>query len=827
MNNIKNSISSITNNTSKIFTKNLIEKIILLFIVSIILFHIIHIPPLLYLLVEISIVTLLIYLYKPSKNYEFYFQITPLFITNNIAYVMISPYVYKYSPLMIIFAVLIIFYIYITFIFFQNIKNENYNNNIIDIFPEHKHDLVRIKHYLSTFEIIGINATWGNGKTYLINALEKENDIQDKYFFITINLLSCNLNELQLFLINELERALNNFGIASIYSLKLKNILNKNEMLKNISEIILFNTDLYSKLLCSFKNELKKSGKTFVIVYEDIDRINSSDIIKEIFSISENIACHHIKIIYEYDKNNLMSIDKVFDRNYIEKYIPYTINLTSLKFMTVISYILKNKKIDEHILNDDDFKYLIIPVYYNFSLQNIFIKSLPNKSEELNLNIISIRKIEHFISELAVIFESYPKYLKKEQKKHVVTFFVLKHFYPELYDKLDVFKTLEECLKLEINGGSLTISEIKESIDNKKLDPNNISFTSDNNKICLAFLSLFEYNFDIGHFQYDPNNPSARLNKNINDLKKEDANEKKDRLIWNLLCSGKSEYTDVQLMVDSLKQIFSLEVHQQESALNKLFNDYYNGKDNFKNDNQTIFRFGIPQYTSLFQALSLYTTDKNIWIKFLNYYFDKSLPQNITIDLVSNLRYCPINNKELYLHILTKFCEFQIIGNMNNNEFYWKFLHKYLHQCIIFGYVLREPSTDFFTRDKNFVFFDENMEKIIISTLLQFKKHLLKEYNLLPLDKIKNEINLIANFIDKNLELINQENVIQDEPVFKVNISSQRSSHTEINRLKALYTYNPDQEYILDEIEKSYIAGKITPYEISQLPFIKTEDILY
>ena len=68
---------------------------------------------------------------------------------------------------------------------------------------------------------------------------------------------------------------------------------------------------------------------------------------------------------------------------------------------------------------------------------------------------------------------------------------------------------------------------------------------------------------------------------------------------------------------------------------------------------------------------------------------------------------------------------------------------------------------------------------------------------------------------------------IQDEPVFKVNISSQRSSHTEINRLKALYTYNPDQEYILDEIEKSYIAGKITPYEISQLPFIKTEDILY
>ena len=63
--------------------------------------------------------------------------------------------------------------------------------------------------------------------------------------------------------------------------------------------------------------------------------------------------------------------------------------------------------------------------------------------------------------------------------------------------------------------------------------------------------------------------------------------------------------------------------------------------------------------------------------------------------------------------------------------------------------------------------------------------------------------------------------------MFKVNISSQRSAHTETNRLKSLYTYNPDQEYILKEIKKSYIAGKITPYEISQLPFIKTEDTLY
>lgn len=804
-------------------TKNTSKKIILAFIISINIFYIIPVPTYLYIFTTSGILFFLIYSYAPEKNYELYSQILPLVFINNLAYALISLYEDTLYPFIFLIFLLIYFYPYIL-LEHQN-KSIEGNKNFY-IFPERSYDLKRVKQYLSDFEIIGINASWGDGKTYLINALEKEPDIKDKYFFITIKLLSCNLNELQILLINELETSLNNFGIISVYSPKLQDMLSENSTLKSISEIFLFNSNLYSKLLHSFKQELTKTGKTFVIVYEDIDRITSTNTIKEIFSISENLACPHIKIIYEYDKKNLMSIDKVFDRNYIEKYIPYTINLTNLKFMTAISYILKNKKIDEHILNDDDFKYLIIPIYYNFTLQDIFIKSLPNKSEKLNLNVIAIRKIEHFISELTAIFESYPNYLEKEQKKHVVTFFVLKHFYPELYDKLDVFKTLEECLKLEINDESLTISEIKESIDNKKLDQNNISFTS-NNKICLAFLSLFEYNFDIGHFQYDPNNPSARLNKNINYLKKEDSNEKKDRLIWNLLCSGKSEYTDVQLMVDSLKQIFSLEVHQQESALNKLFDDYYNGKDNFKNDNQTIFRLGIPQYTSLFQALSLYTTNKNIWIKFLNYYFDKRLPQNITIDLVSNLRYCPINNKELYLHILSKFCKLNIIGNMNNNEFYWRFLHKYLHQCIIFGYVLREPSTDFFIRDKNFVFFDKNMKEIITPILSQFKKHLLKKYYLLPLNKIKIEINLIVNFIDKNLELINQENVIQDEPVFKVNISSQRPYHTEINRLKALYTYNPDQEYILEEIEKSYIAGKITPHEISQLPFIKTEDILY
>ena len=55
-----------------------------------------------------------------------------------------------------------------------------YSKNLIsekyELFRERSKDLIRIKNYLFNFNIIGINAPWGAGKTYLIQKLQNEID---------------------------------------------------------------------------------------------------------------------------------------------------------------------------------------------------------------------------------------------------------------------------------------------------------------------------------------------------------------------------------------------------------------------------------------------------------------------------------------------------------------------------------------------------------------------------------------------------------------------------------------------------------------------------
>jgi hypothetical protein len=81
-------------------------------------------------------------------------------------------------------------------------KKNNLDNKKL-IFKREK-DLERLLYYMDMFDIIGINAVWGVGKLFLVNELKKI--IKEKYEIIEIDILSCNLNELQLILIKKSKR---------------------------------------------------------------------------------------------------------------------------------------------------------------------------------------------------------------------------------------------------------------------------------------------------------------------------------------------------------------------------------------------------------------------------------------------------------------------------------------------------------------------------------------------------------------------------------------------------------------------------------------------
>lgn len=62
------------------------------------------------------------------------------------------------------------------------------------LYKERGYDLQRILDYILEFEILGVNAVWDAGKTFVANQLKRNPEVQKQFEIIQIDLLSCNLD---------------------------------------------------------------------------------------------------------------------------------------------------------------------------------------------------------------------------------------------------------------------------------------------------------------------------------------------------------------------------------------------------------------------------------------------------------------------------------------------------------------------------------------------------------------------------------------------------------------------------------------------------------
>lgn len=88
---------------------------------------------------------------------------------------------------------------------FKNLKKEEANDSP-KLLRKRQRDLERLLIYVDMFEIIALNGKWGTGKTFLVNELKNDRQIKKKYDIIEIDVLTCDLNELLLILVKEIER---------------------------------------------------------------------------------------------------------------------------------------------------------------------------------------------------------------------------------------------------------------------------------------------------------------------------------------------------------------------------------------------------------------------------------------------------------------------------------------------------------------------------------------------------------------------------------------------------------------------------------------------
>lgn len=169
------------------------------------------------------------------------------------------------------------------------------------LFKEQVPDKARLIQYIQDLPIVGIHAKWGNGKSFLWENLRS--DLQAQFEIVQIDLLACDLDEIEAFLIRELEKVLERGQIYPENAHYLKAQLGKNSALEKLGGIA--GESGFSDTFDSLQQELERLPKKVLLNFEDIDRIRSEEVIQKIFAISEKLASDRVHVVFQYNKEAL------------------------------------------------------------------------------------------------------------------------------------------------------------------------------------------------------------------------------------------------------------------------------------------------------------------------------------------------------------------------------------------------------------------------------------------------------------------------------------------------------------------------------------------
>lgn len=795
---IKNIYTLIKTN---IFKKDFLINILWIFLLSLIFFYSFPISFKFYFSILLGVWFFLVLQYPIYKNENWYIQFIFFSIINSISLYLVR-YLQKKFFLILSIKILIVYYsILFCIILFKSIYyTSNINlENTEDLFVERKYDLERLLNYLNNFSIIGINGEWGSGKSFLIDHLKN-------FILIKIDLLSCNIDEIQTVILNEIDKLLKNQGIFSPFSPKLKKIIQQGKLFENISQLFVKNDISYSDAITGLRNNLRSINKPVVIVYEDLDRVENSTVIKQILGISEKIAGNNIKILYQFSETSLL--EKGIDRAYLEKYIPFILNLTDIPFRSTLSYVLEEKSNKDFLLKEEDFTFLYSPIYLPH-FKNFDNLNRPLTSMRFELTNVTIRKTQLFLTELNQVINE--KEIYKKNNRVVILFFILKHFYYEAYKKISLGESLLDTFTFLYQDKNDTILNWAIYCQNEGINIFDL-MTTEENQLSAFIISIFEYNCDIESIG---NDLEDFINESKNNIKNKNLNEEKSRIIWSLIANGKSEYTDCEKFINTFyNEVIDTPKTEWINNFNKLYNNLYNGKykDTEKRDNYSIFRLGISRMVSLFQANYIIGRTGSQWINLIDFYFlyNKNL-DTITPELIECLCYCDLSDRNSYLYIINKFNNLKIAKNLNSHKSYKKFLLEYLSMLSTLGFCDTHDIWDL--KDKSKEYIDtKTIEKFVFSPL---KKKLKKLLSNVKLKIVQKDIEIIIKFLDKNIEIINTPDEFTKPALFSnVNWRIKSTNQEMVDKLNSS-TLN-DREF-KKEVIKKYQNQELVPYEVAEL----------
>lgn len=691
-------------------------------------------------------------------------------------------------------------------------KNKGLEKTDENLYKNRKKDKEFILNFLKNNDnkniyTLGIDSEYGTGKTFIVEKAIEELE-KKKFEVIKIRCMLLEKEEIYSYILKKIRKILSQNAIFTISFEKLSNTFLKtidNKFFGGISELLSQNSIIDE--IDYFKEVIEKLDKTIILIFDDIDRVNDIEKIERILSFISDFSIKNIKILVLFNSKNLKMIDEKYNRNYLEKYIPVTRKITDVPFVELLK-----KEITLNNLDEEDFKFLYIiekedifiyPKEYqkmrdvfqfNYDFENLINGKIKIKSLEF-----SPRMVKNFIEEVSDFLKLNSGW--EIEKRLIIAYIFLKNlYYDEFYEKIENnSKSFVEMFPIKLDFENENIDLTLEDLDLlKNIVKNKSNVLSNENKRYgnykdindkrILFNNNFfgKYHIDyylnkigkrssglavnekldiIEYFLKDNENYSIETENLLiytlfnyplyldnKDYKVKERIDKIEKAIKKLIYLGNDEYlSSKEKFYRKFKESLKKEnIEEIRDDFNKIFDEFYHNS----NEN-TLFYLGIPAYISAMEAIIILGTIEE-QEKFLNVIL-YSEQNKITNAYVESFLKSDIKKSELSNKIIDYFLKDKIKINKNT-------LHKIIENMDRFLF-------HFHIYDKNPLkkYYKEYLENLKIELEISKDNNfgILKELNF-----IEKNYDRYFNFIDKLLEMLNNNNLNIENVGIKTSVST-------------------------------------------------------
>jgi len=328
------------------------------------------------------------------------------------------------------------------------LNRKNFIDNLINIL---KNNLINNKDCF----IIGINGSWGTGKTSILNCIKHEL-LQNKENFILVEFNPWMYHDSKL-IIDAFYKNLKN-KISERYFYPLLDLA-LNRYFKKIRlslgmldlEFLLKNDVQYLKE--TINNFLKAIPEKVVIIIDDLDRLEKNEILKVLKLVRINSDFSNTVFILSFDIDKVAREIKglgneIYDEQYLEKIIQIKLNLPQIE-NDILKDILK-KEINELSKEIIDKEFNIEDLFMSWIFDT---KNFPSLDDITKYKLNTLRAIKRYLNALKIELTI----LKDEiDIGDLVIFELIKVYYTEIYNYLYYFGPQRIIDMLEKNHKQLS-----------------------------------------------------------------------------------------------------------------------------------------------------------------------------------------------------------------------------------------------------------------------------------------------------------------------------------------------------------------------------------